>query len=224
MRKWGIFVSLFYACIVLGLLVPAAVVLGGDHTPFASAFFSDLAGVYRDWFTWISVAVVLSGQILLLFLSVDTSWKRLKPRMHIAVTCAVACLLLAGLTLAAFVSFDAAFPEKGLVDALFDTVGRTLALWAGLWILWAVLFYIYVRNSAAAVARAVSWLLKGSVLELLIAVPCHVIVRRRDECCAPILTSFGIVTGIAVMLLSFGPSVLLLYKKRLDAYSRRESA
>jgi hypothetical protein len=223
MRKWGVFVSLFYACIVLGLLVPAGVLLAGDDTPFKSPFFSDLAGVYKDWLTWITVAAVLSGQILLLFLSVDTSWKRLKPRMHIAVTCAVASLLLAGLTLAAFVSFDAAFPGKGLVDALFDTVGRTLALWAGLWILWAVLFYVYVRNSDNAVARAVSWLLKGSVLELLIAVPCHVIVRRRDECCAPILTSFGIVTGIAVMLLSFGPSVLLLYKKRLDAYSRRVS-
>jgi len=57
----------------------------------------------------------------------------------------------------------------------------------------------------------------------LVAVPCHVIVRRRDDCSAPIATSFGIVTGIAVMLLSFGPSVLLLYKKRLDAYGNRGS-
>lgn len=221
MRKWGIFVSLFYACIVLGLLLPAAVILAGD-APFSSAFFGDLAGVYKDWLNWIFVAAVLSGQILLLFLSVDTSWKRLKPRMHIAVTCAVASLLLAGLTLVAFLSFAVAVPLKSLAEVLFDAAGRVFALWVALWILWAVLFYLYARDSAAAVARAVSWLLKGSVLELLIAVPCHVIVRRRHDCCAPIVTSFGIVTGIAVMLLSFGPSVLLLYGKRLAAYSRRE--
>jgi hypothetical protein len=43
-------------------------------------------------------------------------------------------------------------------------------------------------------------------------------VRRRQDCSAPLATSFGITTGIAVMLLSFGPSVLLLYKKRMEKY------
>jgi hypothetical protein len=50
-----------------------------------------------------------------------------------------------------------------------------------------------------------------------------VIARRRGDCSAPAVTSFGIVTGIAVMLLAFGPSVLFLYKKRLDAYTARPS-
>jgi hypothetical protein len=80
---------------------------------------------------------------------------------------------------------------------------------------------MFLRRSSDPVTRVVSWLLRGSVLELLIAVPCHIIARRRDECSAPQMTSFGIATGIAIMLLSFGPSVLLLYKKRLDEYPRK---
>jgi len=87
------------------------------------------------------------------------------------------------------------------------------------WLFWGIVFYFFLRNSSRVVTRILSWLLTGSVLELLIAVPCHVIVRRRHDCSAPAATSFGIVTGIAIMLLSFGPSVLFLYKKRLDAYA-----
>jgi hypothetical protein len=92
-----------------------------------------------------------------------------------------------------------------------------------LWLVWGIVFYLYFQNSSNVTSRLVSWLLKGSVLELLIAIPSHVIVRRRDECTAPAVTSFGIVTGIAVMLLCFGPSVLLLYKKRIDAYGARNA-
>ena len=57
------------------------------------------------------------------------------------------------------------------------------------------------------------------MLELLIAVPAHVMARRRHDCSAPMATSFGIATGIAIMLLSFGPSVLLLYAKRANEYA-----
>ena len=228
MRKWGILISAFYAFILLVLVVPGVVFLAGPD-------FSDhaLRDTYADWLVWITVLIVLSAQALLLFLSVDTSHKRLKPRTHILVSCAVVALLTALLSTAVILSLGVAIRGDKFFDFFDDFSKRFLdndkyfgifwiiIFWGTLWLLWAILFYFYYRNSSPVITRIISWLLKGSILELLIVVPCHIIVRRRHDCSAPAATSFGIATGIAIMLLSFGPSVLFLYKKRLDSYSSR---
>ena len=62
--------------------------------------------------------------------------------------------------------------------------------------------------------RLTKWLIRGSILELLVAVPSHVIVREREYCCAGFITFWGIVTGVSVMLLAFGPAVFFLFAKR----------
>jgi hypothetical protein len=222
MRKWGIVISMLYAVIVIGLLIPAAVLLAGAD-PLRTVLSVDLIAALKEWTTWIPVAALLAGQAVLLFLSVDTTQKRLKPRTHIAVSVVVSSLLFGLLSSAVILCVDAAIRGDKFGDKYLDYLGGTFGFWAILWALWAVVFYLYLRNSAGFTRRAISWLLKGSVLELLVAVPCHVIVRRRDGCCAPVVTSFGIVAGIAVMLLCFGPSVLFLFKKRLDAYAPRKS-
>jgi hypothetical protein len=223
MRKWGIIITLFYALIVLGLLVPIAVPLAEGPSPFSPDFYKALQEICGWWGLWMPVAVVLCGQAILLFLSVDTSFKRLKPRAHIAFSCIVASLLFALLTFAGIGSLGAAAYSDKFVDRYWTSAAQAMGYCGILWVLWGILFYLYFRNSINVNTRAVSWLLKGSVLELLIAIPCHVIVRRREHCCAPLATSFGIVTGIAVMLLCFGPSILLLYKKRMDAYAAHSS-
>jgi hypothetical protein len=165
----------------------------------------------------------LSGQAILLFLSVDTSFKRRKPRAHIAVSYIAAAMLFALLTFAAIFSLGVATYGGNFGGKHAESTPQVLGFCAFLWLVWGIVFYLYFQNSSNVTSRLVSWLLKGSVLELLIAIPSHVIVRRRDECTAPAVTSFGIVTGIAVMLLCFGPSVLLLYKKRIDAYGARNA-
>jgi hypothetical protein len=224
MRKWGFVISVFYAVIVFGLLVPAAAILAGDDHPLWRIFSKDLIAVCSDWLCWLPIVAVLAGQTILLFLSVDTSFKKSKPRAHIALSVTVGAMLFALLSFAVVYCVGFAVQgEKFQLGPADDLLG-VIAIWLALWVAWGIVFYLYFRNVSDVTTRIVSWLLKGSVLELLIAVPCHVIVRRRDECSAPIFTSFGIVTGIAVMLLSFGPSVLLLYKKRLDAYSTRPQA
>jgi len=87
----------------------------------------------------------------------------------------------------------------------------------GLWGFWSALFYRISSQQAPSdlVAALCQRLFRGSVLELLIAVPCHIIVRCRHYCCADILTFAGLSLGIAVMLFSFGPAVFVLFVERL---------
>jgi len=45
-------------------------------------------------------------------------------------------------------------------------------------------------------------------------VPSHIIVRNRNDCCAPMGTFWGITTGLSIMLLCFGPGVFFLFVER----------
>ncbi len=213
MRKWGIVITAFYVLVLVLLLLPAMILLTSGEPSSASNVVVGAAHDLGSWLTWILFAVVAGGEALLLFLSVDTSQKRLKPRTRLLTTAVLTATFLAVLTCAAVFSVVVAI--RG--DKPGVTEPEVLGLLAFLWVFWGVVFYTYCRDANAAVSRATAWLLRGSVLELLVAVPCHVIVRRRNDCSAPIATGFGIVTGIAIMLLSFGPSVLFLFKKRMDA-------
>jgi hypothetical protein len=222
MRNWGLAVSLFYALIIIVLLVPIAVWLGvGIDATGWTGFYLHVKDAYATWFTWVIVAVPMIGEFLLLFLRVDTSQKRLKPRTHILISSITTAFFLGLLTFAGVLGVGVGFRgDKAMPDGVPAVLAATAVAWAA----WAIIFYRVHRDSTDAVSRAVTWLLRGSVLELLIAVPAHVIVRRRGDCSAPIATSFGITSGIAIMLLAFGPSVLLLYKQRIERYSMKTSA
>ncbi len=220
MRRWGLVVSLFYAAAVILLLVPLAVALMGDWNG-PSELHRHVTEALGYWATWLVVGVFTAGQVLLLALSVDITQRRLKPRTHIVLSALVAGLFLAVLTVAALLSLALAYRGDNLPDWTVHLL-RWIPLLA--WIAWGVVFYRYSRGGDDPVTRAVSWLLRGSVLELLIAVPSHVIVRRREDCCAPVGTGIGIASGIAIMLLSFGPSVLFLYKRRIQGLRAKAAA
>jgi hypothetical protein len=85
-----------------------------------------------------------------------------------------------------------------------------------LWFVWAMIFYQFAKADApdALMKRSVRWLLRGSILELLVAVPTHIFVRSRGDCCAPMGTFWGIASGVAIMLLCFGPGVFFLFAER----------
>ena len=217
MRRWGIAITFFYALVVAGLLLPALYVLTSESWPSLKIWYN----LYSSWGLWIWIGILVGGQALLLFLSVDASHRRLKPRQHVLVSVSLAGLFIALLTIATLSSVTAAVFLEDKYPALVKSIHRdVLTWWMGFWLFWTGFFYLYLRDSFRLVDRLATWLLRGSVLELLIVIPCHLIVRQREECTSPMVTSFGIVTGIAVMLMAFGPGVLLLYKKRLDQYKK----
>ncbi len=94
----------------------------------------------------------------------------------------------------------------------------SLTIVTGFWAIWAMIFHRFLKADSpdALLDRLTRWLLRGSVLELLVAVPSHIIVRRREDCCAPIGTFWGIAMGISVMLLCFGPGVFFLFAERCE--------
>lgn len=218
MRKWGFLVTGFYALVLLFLLDPIIMSL---IDPSQGHEWTALPWWYREefWPLLIWATLLIAGQGLLLFVSVDTSFRRIQPRRHIGVSVATVALmagLLCGMAIwsvAAAITGDEVFPDSDLIFGLGLTV-FVLILWAG----WAAIFHRYKAGDSAKLERMVGWLIKGSILELLIVVPCHVIVRQREDCSAPGVTGYGIATGVAVMLMAFGPSVLFLYQKRLAQY------
>jgi hypothetical protein len=225
MRRWGMLITLAYCAILVLFLLPLAAFLNASFgSDFISTFVKDIGQAYGSLGTWIVVGIAIAGQALLLFLSVDTSFQKLKPRSHILLSCLLTAGAAALLTGAAVLCVGFGIWGDHFGGHFFDTWFNLGYVSVTLWLIWAVVFFIYFRKPGALISKTTSWLLRGSVLELLIAVPAHVIARRRNDCSAPVATSFGIVTGIAIMLLCFGPSVLLLYKKRLDEYGARRAA
>ena len=71
------------------------------------------------------------------------------------------------------------------------------------------------ERSSRQLSSAYHRKLTDSALELLIAVPSHIIVNRRHDCTAPFVSSFGVATGLAMLLMSIGPGVLFLYRARM---------
>ncbi len=226
MKRWAFFTVLIYTLALVLLTVPLIVIAFSGKHLFS---IQQAATFYREWAYWLWLVVLVGGQAFLLLLPINIVEKRLPARRNLKIPIIVGGFFLGMLALAGLLSLLCAiygdrFPNY--YDLGYDLGGGDSTPISGFltavitllffWLVWMVVF----RRAAskddpeALLKRATRWLLRGSILELLVAVPSHVIVRRRDDCCAPIATFWGIATGISVMLLCFGPGVFFLFVER----------
>ena len=209
MKRWALVVAGLYFLILAALTVPAIELAFGSKVTLAEAVES-----YLFWPYWVWLVVMVVSQAALLSVPVRVARRRAVSRSSLLRTILAGGLMMGGLAAGAgFSIYEFAFRDREMAG----WVGWGLIGLAGLiWCVWSVVFFRMTRNESPSdvISRLCRLLLKGSILELLIAVPTHIVARYRDYCCAGFMTFFGLTMGVSVMLFSFGPAVFFLFAER----------
>jgi len=236
MRHWAYVTAACYAALLVLVTIPLLAISGWE-LPAVQA--------YQQWGYWLWIAVFVICQFCLLFVPVSIAERRPVRRRHVGFLIGTSSFLLANLLLAGVMALGAGifgddsgrpfewFGDKSSQNPILIALAKflglpapgsftlgCLAVFATLATLWAIWFVVFSRFTAShgpesLLNRATRWLVRGSILELLVAVPSHIMVRRRDDCCARVSTFWGIALGISVMLIAFGPSVFFLFAQRI---------
>jgi len=236
MKKWGSLVVLFYMLALAVLTLPVLLCCwAGEPSDGAPYPLWDYLKVFLRWEVLTPIAVMGFGQLLLLFVPVQVAERKLKSRRPLLVPVITAAFMAVVLLAAAVTFITWMLIETKYHDFGSHFLDRIHILWNGYiwvlllvlaWVFWSVVFYRFTRNLEPdrLMRWLVSWLLKGSILELLVAIPSHIFVRHRKDCCAPMATFWGIAAGIAIMLLSFGPGVFYLFVERVKRSQRAKTS
>jgi hypothetical protein len=208
MKRWAILVVALYFLILAATEPVIALAVLKNTT------VKDVAAAYLEWRFWAWLLVMVLGQAALLAVPVRFASRRPVTRGPLLPT-----VLASGLMMGAL--------GAGAVCAIYEfaTGGIDMSDWDGwcalgvmllTWCLWSLIFFRMGRKEGGDdfITRQSRVLLRGSILELLIAVPTHIAARQRDYCCAGFLTFVGLTMGFSVMLFSFGPAVFFLFVAR----------
>ena len=223
MKRWALITIMLYLLLLVGATLPLhQACFGWGENPMKVA---EALAMMRQGSYWIWIGAAVLGQILLLAVPVAVAERRPRSRRSLWLPVIAAAFLLALVcvsaitALAAGLTGDRAFTLFDLFGSRDDRPLLALLLYVAVaWTAWGLVFRRFLQepDPASLIRRLTKWLLRSSILELLVAVPSHIVVRHRNDCCAPIGTFWGIATGVTVMLLAFGPGVFFLFAERLQ--------
>jgi len=209
MKGWAWVVAGLYGLSLAALTTPLVrLAFVGETT------FKDAAHGYACWPYWLWLLAMVISQGALLSVPVRVASRRPVSRGSLLPMLFAAGLMMGGLAGGALLAgYEFLFRDQGRGNWIWWTaIGA-----AGLtWCVWTLVFFRFSRNDSPAdtISRQCRWLLRGSILELLIAVPTHIVARTRNYCCAGFMTFIGLAMGCAVMLFAYGPAVYFLFVER----------
>jgi hypothetical protein len=209
MKRWAWMVAALYAALLLVMTVPAILMAFVPELRLGEA-----VKAFACWPYWLWLAVMFSSQLALLAVPVRVASLRPVTQGPLWRTVLAGGLMAGGLAAGAFLTiYEFIVRDKGTGSWFgWTAIGLGLVTWC----IWALVFSRMTRVTEPGdlVSRQCRWLLKGSILELLIAVPTHVVARYRDYCCAGFMTFIGLTMGVSVMLFAYGPAVFFLFVER----------
>ncbi len=209
MKRWTWIVAGLYTALLLVMTVPAILLAFVPQIGVGEAFKAIVV-----WPYWLWLAIMFASQASLLSVPVRVASLRPVTRGPIWRTILAGGLMAGGLAVGAFLSIYEFFVRGKDPGNWFGWAA--LALGVLTWFVWALVFFRMSRKTEPAdiVSRQCRFLFKGSILELLIAVPTHIVARYRDYCCAGFMTFIGLTMGVSVMLFAYGPAVFFLFAER----------
>jgi hypothetical protein len=220
MKRWAVIVAVLYGLMLGVLALPVVLTAFYPLKGFKDAAeglqaVSDAARLYGMWQWWLWLVVMGLAQAAMLAVPVRLASGRPMARRPLALSVLAGGLMMGWLVTGALFSLcEFVFRDKAGDKEWVPY--SALGLGVAAWCVWALIFFRLSRTTEPEdlVSRQCKWLLKGSILELLIAVPTHIVARCRDYCCAGWMTFIGLTLGMSVMLFSFGPGVFFLFVAR----------
>jgi hypothetical protein len=207
MKRWAVLVVFLYLLVLVTLTSPF--ILVGFYPAMTAR---DALSVFSEWRYWAGLGVMLAAQAVMLLVPVDLALQRPTSRRSVLWPTLASGLMVGLLVVGVVISVDEYIRKDKATASLIILLPVILVVWA----VWTLVFYRTSRDAAPmdVITRQCRYLLKGSILELLVAVPTHIVARARDYCCAGFWTFLGIAFGVSVMLFSFGPGVFFLFTAR----------